>query len=33
VPDEIEKFEELKVGDAVNARYIEAFALSVQTAN
>ncbi len=33
VPDELKKFDELKVGDEVNARYVEAFALSVQTAN
>ncbi len=33
VPEDIAKFDELKVGDEVNARYVEAFALSVQTAN
>ena len=30
VPKDIEKFDELKVGDKVNARYIQAFAVSVQ---
>ena len=33
VPDDIEGFEDLKVGDEVNARYTEAFAISVQKAN
>ena len=33
VPEDIEKFDQLKVGDKVNARYIEAFALSVETLN
>ena len=33
VPEDVEKFDELKVGDEVNARYVEAFALSVQTGN
>ena len=33
VPEHMKKFDELKVGDEVNARYIEAFALSVQTTN
>ncbi len=33
VPENVKKFDELKVGDEVNARYVEAFALSVQTAN
>ncbi len=33
LPDELKKFDEQKVGDEVNARYVEAFALSVQTAN
>ncbi len=31
VPEDIEKFDQLKIGDKVNARYIEAFALSVET--
>jgi hypothetical protein len=31
VPEKIKKFDELKVGDEVNARYVEAFAASVQT--
>ncbi len=31
VPDRIKKFDELKIGEKVNARYIEAFALSVET--
>ena len=30
VPENIEGFEKLKVGDNVNARYIEAFAIAVQ---
>ncbi len=33
VPEDVKKFDELKVGDEVNARYVEAFALSVQPAN
>jgi len=33
VPEKMKKFDELKVGDEVNARYIEAFAASVQTVN
>ena len=33
VPEAVEKFDELKVGDEVNARYVEAFAVSVQTQN
>ena len=32
VPKDIEKFDELKIGDKVNARYIQAFAVSVQKA-
>ena len=32
VPENMKKFDELKIGDEVNARYVEAFALSVQTA-
>ena len=31
VPEKMKKFDELKVGDEVNARYIEAFSISVQT--
>ena len=33
VPKDIEKFDELKLGDKVNARYIHAFAVSVQKAD
>lgn len=33
VPETMTKFDELQVGDKVNARYVEAFALSVQSAN
>lgn len=33
VPEDVKRFDELKVGDEVNARYTEAFALSVQKAN
>jgi len=33
VPEKMKKFDELKVGDEVNARYMEAFAISVQTVN
>jgi hypothetical protein len=33
VPEKMKKFDELKVGDEVNARYIEAFAASVQKVN
>jgi hypothetical protein len=33
VPEGMEKFDELKVGDEVNARYVEAFAVSVRSAN
>lgn len=33
VPEDVKKFDELKVGDEVNASYFEAFALSVETAN
>jgi len=33
VPETMTKFDELRVGDKVNARYVEAFALSVQSAN
>ena len=31
VPQDLKKFDELKVGDKVNARYIEAFAMSVES--
>lgn len=30
VPPDIEKFDELKIGEKVNARYVEAFAMSVE---
>jgi hypothetical protein len=30
VPEDVKKFDELKVGDKVNARYVEAFAVSVK---
>ncbi len=33
VPDRIKKFDELKIGEKVNTRYIKAFALSVETVN
>lgn len=33
VPKDIEKFDELKIGDKVNVRYIQAFAVSVQKAD
>ena len=31
VPEDVKKFDELKIDDDVNARYFEAFAISVQT--
>ena len=30
IPEDIERFDELKIGDKVNARYVEAFSLSVE---
>jgi hypothetical protein len=33
VPEDLKKFDELKVGDEVNASYFEAFAMSVQETN
>lgn len=31
VPDDVKRFDELKIGEKVNARYVEAFAMSVET--